>query len=127
MVGAVERRALDGDAVDGRLDDGVLLGVDGAAELVALAGGDAQLIAQTADVETVSHAARGAVVPGREDALVAHEDGADLAAQTGGAGRRLTGELEEVLVPARPPLRRPPSPDVAEGVGAPLDTSLRGD
>ena len=31
------------DAVHGRLDDGVLLGVDGAAELVTLAGGDAEL------------------------------------------------------------------------------------
>ena len=54
---AVQGRALDGDAVDGRLDDGVLLGVDGAAELVALAGRDAELLAQAADVQAVSRPA----------------------------------------------------------------------
>jgi hypothetical protein len=66
--------------VHGGLDDGVLFGVDSAAELVAFTRGHAQLFAQAAHVEAVAHAARGAVVTGGEHALVAHQHGADLAA-----------------------------------------------
>ena len=107
MHGRVERGALDRHPVDGRLDDRVLLGVDGAAQLVTLSRRDAELLAQAADVEAVRRVARGAVVAGGEDALVAHEDGPDLTAQARGARGGLARELEEVLVPGRATRRRP--------------------
>ena len=74
---------------------GVLLGVNRAAELLTFTGRDLHLVAQAAYVEGPRHAARRTVVSRRQDAAVAHQHGADLAPQTGGARRGLAGELQE--------------------------------
>ncbi len=56
QIGAEEGGPPDGDPVVGRLDDGVLLGVDAPAQFVPLAGGDVQLFPQAADLQAVGDA-----------------------------------------------------------------------
>ena len=48
---------------------------------------------------------RRSVIARRKDLLVADDDRPDVAAQAGRAGRHLTGDPHEVLVPTRPRLR----------------------
>src|SRR5665647_750995 len=62
LVCAVQLGSLNGHAVICRLNDGVLLGVKTAAELVALAGRNAKLLAQASSLGAVAEAARNAVV-----------------------------------------------------------------
>src|SRR5690606_19791398 len=81
-------------------DDRVLLGVEPAAELVALAGGHLQFLAQAPDFETVPEPARGAVVSRRQKALVLDQDGPDPAPQARGTPRDELHDIHEVLVPA---------------------------
>ncbi len=85
MVRAVEGRPLDADPVQRRLDDGVLLGVEPPAELMAFAGGDVVLLPEAADLQAVAEPRRGAVVTRGEDPPVADQGGADAAPQAGGA------------------------------------------
>ena len=70
QVGAVEGGAADADPMIGRLNDGVLLGVDPAAQLVALAGRDVELRPQTAGLGAVGHPGGRSVVAGGQDAFV---------------------------------------------------------
>lgn len=79
LVCAVESGAVYADAELGGLDDGVLLCVDGEAQLVPGAGGDAQISAHAfAFLFAAFDAGGGAVVAGGYDALVAHDDGTDV-------------------------------------------------
>src|SRR3989475_9285099 len=92
----------DAGAVLRRLRDRVDLGVDRAeAVLLGLAGRRAGRVDEAADVGAVRQAGRRAVVPGSEDVLVAHDDGADLGAIAGGALGHLPRDRHEVLLPAR--------------------------
>src|SRR5699024_5060384 len=80
LVRAVERGVLNGHAQLRRLDDGVLLGVDGVAKLVPRARGDALLFAHALAALNAGADARGrAVVAGGEYALVFDDHRADLA------------------------------------------------
>lgn len=92
LRGAVQDGTLDGHAVARRLDDGVLLGVDTAAQLMLLSGGNAELLAQAADVEAMRKPRRSSVVSAGDDALVVNQDGADGAAQAG----RTRGDLRVI-------------------------------
>ncbi len=68
-----------------RLYDGVLFGVQCAAELMPLAGRDAQTFAFTAaDFRTMAQAGRCAVIACCYDTVFADNDRADLPAKTGG-------------------------------------------
>ncbi len=69
---AVERRSLDADAVQRRLDDGVLLGMNCPAQLVVGAGGN--VLAGTAHNVAVVKACRSAVVARGKDALVLYKE-----------------------------------------------------
>ncbi len=82
LVGAVKRCPFDADAVQRRLDDGVLLGVHRPAQLVAGAGGHA--IPCAAHVVAVIQARRSAVVAGAENAFVLDKERTNLIAQAGG-------------------------------------------
>ena len=53
-MGAVNFRTLKGHAVNGGLDDDVLLGVKAPAKLVALSGRNAQLLTQAADFQAIA-------------------------------------------------------------------------
>src|SRR5512136_200591 len=100
MVRAVKRCPLDAHAVNGGLDDRVLLGVKPPAQFVALAGGHLLLLPQAAHLQAVPEPARGTVVARREEALVLHEDSPHAAPQTCGAARNEAHDVHEVLVPA---------------------------
>ncbi len=72
LVGAVEGGALNADAVQRRLDDGVLLCMHRPAQLMAGARG--HVLASAAHAVAVLQACRSAVVAGGEDALVFHKE-----------------------------------------------------
>lgn len=95
-MGAVKRRALDADAVQRRLDDGVLLGVNRPAQLVM--GAALQVLASAAHPVAVVEPGGRAVVARGEDALVLDEDCSNLISQAGGALGDYCGDLHEVLV-----------------------------
>ena len=78
-MGAVERRSVDIHAQLGRLNDGVLLRVDGVAHLVPRAGGNAELFAQAfAALHARFHARRRAVIAGGHHALILDDNRADF-------------------------------------------------
>src|SRR5699024_3786553 len=84
-------------------DDGVGLRVHAAAELVALPGGDAKLIAGTAaELRTVHAAARRAVIARGDDLVIAHDDGAVFPPHAGGAVEHRVGDVEVILLLAGP-------------------------
>lgn len=88
-------RAADALAARGG-DDGVHLGVDAAAELIALAGGDAEPFADAvAEVDAVAAAARCAVVARGNDLVVADDERPGVRAA---AGRTLQHGLRDVEV-----------------------------
>ena len=97
--GAIELRPGDAHAVHGGLDDDVLLRVQAAADLVALPGRDAHLLAQAARLQAVAHAGGRAVVTGGQDVPVLDGDGAHLAAQAGGTLTHQIGDVHEVIGP----------------------------
>ena len=97
-MGAVESRALDADAVQRRLDDGVLLGMHRPAQLVM--GAALHVLASAAYPVAVVQAGGRAVVARGEDALVLDEDCSHLISQAGGALGDYGGDLHEVLVEA---------------------------
>src|SRR5207249_12317708 len=81
---------------------GVDLGVDGTeAVLLRLAGRRARRVDEAPHVGAVRQPGGRAVVPRRQDVLVAHDHRAHLGARAGGALRHLARDGEEVLVPAR--------------------------
>ena len=83
LVRAVKRRAVDGNAKFRRLNDGVLLRVDGVAEFGARARLNAEPVAHTlAALAAGFEARRRAVVARRHDALVLHNDAADTPPRT---------------------------------------------
>ena len=97
--GAVEFRALNADAVDGGLNDDVLLGMEPAADFVALARRDAETLAQAACLQAVGHASGRAVVACGKNALVLDGNGADLASGAGGAFTDEIGDIHEIVWP----------------------------
>ena len=99
-MGAVEGGAGNGNAHDGCLDDGVLLGVQSAAVFVAFAGSEAHALACTAaEIIAVGHSWRGTVVTRSDDAVVFDKDGADVAAQAVGAFGDDVGDFHKIGVP----------------------------
>ena len=84
-------------------DDGVRLGMDAAAQLVALAGGDVQGFAGAdPQVAAVAASARRAVVAGRDDFVVAHDNGAVFPPKTGRALQNRVGDVEVIVLLAGP-------------------------
>ena len=72
--------------------------MDGAAQLIALAGGDVQRLAgAVAQIHAVLAAAGGAVVAGGDDLVVLDDDGAVAPAQTGGALQNRFGDVQIVI------------------------------
>lgn len=95
------------DEVDGRSyhvaagggDDGVGFGVDAAAELIALAGGDVQALAGAyAEVCAVAAAARRAVVAGGDNLVRADDYRPVLAPEAGGALQNGVCNIEIIIL-----------------------------
>src|SRR5205823_1980658 len=101
-VGDVDVRVANARPVLGRLRDRVDLGVDRAkAVLLGLARRRPRRVDEAARFRAMRQAGRRAVVARREDVLVADDHGADLGTAARGSLRHLTGDGEEVLMPAR--------------------------
>jgi hypothetical protein len=83
LVRAVQSRPFDGYAVQGRLDDGILLGMQAPAELVALAGGNIVGRAETANIAAVGQSTGRAIVTTGKHAFIFNNNCAHLAAHTG--------------------------------------------
>ena len=94
----VDRGAVHGGGVG--VDDGVLLGVDGDAELVVLAFRHVQTLALAeAGVDAVCFAARRTVVAGADDDVVFDDDRAVAAAQARRTAADGARDVEEVRGP----------------------------
>ena len=91
LVGDVDHAAVGADTVEGGLDNGVLLGMEGAH---AVAVDD-----QMADFVAVWQAGRRTVVAGGKDAPAADDDGADVGAIAGAARGNGECDLQKVLIP----------------------------
>src|SRR4030066_2368161 len=77
----------------GGVDDGVLFGVDAAAEFVAFPVGDAEPVAEAKAVLLAAlRLARGADAAGRDDLVVPDDDGADGPPEAGGTAGPLLGD-----------------------------------
>ena len=80
-------------------DDGVHLRVDGAAQLVPLAGGDVHgLPGAIAQVHAVFSAPGRAVIAGGDDLVVLDDDGPIAPAQAGGALQHRFGDVQIVIL-----------------------------
>ena len=97
----VNRAASDGVPVVGGLTDGVLLGVGAKALFEVRTALRRPGAPWTAACKAVLDAARSAVVAGREDVVVLHDDSANRTAQAIAALGDDFRDLHEVLVPAR--------------------------
>ncbi len=80
---AVNGAALDADAVQGCLYDGILLGMDSAADFVPFPRGYIQLVPETPQFETILAAGGSAVVSGGKDVLVFNRHRSDVVTQAG--------------------------------------------
>ena len=83
----------------GGCDNGILLGMDTAAQLIALATGNTQLLT-TADtqVTAVGTSAGRTVIAGRNDLIILNDDGADVVAQAGGTLQNGLGDIEIIIM-----------------------------
>jgi len=98
-IGAVQCRTIDVDAVPGGLDDGILLGMQTATEFMAFAGRNIKPFPQTTGVVAMADTGRHSIITGSQDVPLLDQNGADLPAQTGGAGSYQAGNVHEVLIP----------------------------
>ncbi len=83
----------------GGLDDGVLLGVQPAAELVTFAGGNLEPLPQAAGSVAVAYAGWNTIVAGGQNIAIFDQKGANLTSQAGGTGCHQTGDVHEILIP----------------------------
>ena len=99
---AVYGSAINGNAQFCRLNDGVLLGMDGIAQLRPGTRSDLELIPQALPpLAARGHTRRRTIVAGGHDALILHDDRADGSptAKTAGPIRYEPGRLHETLIP----------------------------
>jgi hypothetical protein len=101
MVCAVEDGLGDGDAMVGRLDNGVLFGMETAAQLMTFPGGNGLKFAEAADVEAVPQPGRSTVVTRGQDLFVLDEDGPHMPPEAGGPFGHEMGDVHEIFVPGR--------------------------
>jgi hypothetical protein len=84
------------------LYDGVLLSMQSAAKLMALARGYAELLSQTPSLlVAMGDALRCTVISRRHNLLVLNYNGTDLTTQTGGTLSRELSDAHEVFIPTR--------------------------
>jgi len=77
-MSAVNSASLQADAVQARLYNYILLGVDAPADFMPCPGGYAQLIPQATNLQAVLGAGRSAIVAGGQDVLVFYRHGANM-------------------------------------------------
>lgn len=95
----VERAAENRASLTGGVDDRILLRVHGIAELVTLAMRHAEVLPLAgAAVAAVLGTSRSAIVPGRYDDVVLHDDGSVVPAEAGRALRDALCDIEIVFI-----------------------------
>jgi hypothetical protein len=85
----------------GGLDNGVLLGVNAATQLMALSGSDIELLSQTPDIDAMTDATRSPIVPGTQHPFISHDNGPHGPTAAGGALGDQRGDLHKVSFPSR--------------------------
>ncbi len=83
----------------GRLNDGVLLCVQTATQLMALTRGNLQPLPQTAGLITMTDTGGRAVVAGGQDIAILHQQRPHLTAQAGGTGCHQMRDIDKILIP----------------------------
>ena len=102
MVGTIQGRPANRDAMIGRLDDGILLGMEAPAKLVALTRRNGLLLPKAADIQTVLQAGGSSVVSCGQDFFVSHQDSTHLPSKARRPFSDEMGDIHEVFVPGRP-------------------------
>ena len=102
VVGDVNCCFTDANSKNRGLDDGVLLCVHAPAKLVALAAGHVHLLADATDLGAVLDAFGRAVVAGREDSFIFHNDGTDFPPEACRTCGNQVGHFHEVFVHGGP-------------------------
>jgi hypothetical protein len=81
------------------LNNGVLFGVNPATEFMTFTPWNFHLFTKTAYFQAMGETLRSPVIARCQDALVYHDQGADLATQTGGTRRNEACDLDEISIP----------------------------
>ena len=105
LMRTVKRRAGCLDAMDSRLYNSVLFGMDGAAFLVHRSRRNILNVADATDVQAVGKPARRAVIAGRQNPVITNNDGTDLVSK---AGRTLSDSyrnLNKIFIYRKPLIR----------------------
>jgi len=97
-VGAVNGAALKADAMQGGLDDDILLGMNRPAYLLPLARGNPLLVPEATQLKAVLQAGGGTIVAGGQDMFVPDSDCPHVVPTTGGALRHHRGYLEKIVI-----------------------------
>lgn len=82
MMGAIKRAVGQSDTVKSRLNDSVLFGMNGTAQLMTFAGRDMLLFAQASQLGAMRQTGRSSVVTGGQNAFPFDDDSADMTAKT---------------------------------------------
>lgn len=98
---AVYGRAFDGDAMESCLDDRVLLGMDGTADLMPLTRRDRHLIAQAAKFQAIRCARGSPIVSGSQNTLIPDYNRPHVMTSACGALSDKERQFHEILVPVR--------------------------
>jgi hypothetical protein len=83
LVSDVKGTPPDTYSIKSSLDNGILLSMETTAELMALPGGDMQLLAQAADFAAVLQSCRSTIVSSAENSLLFDNNSPHLASQAG--------------------------------------------
>ena len=101
MVCTIKGGSPDLNAMIGGLDDGILLCMEPAAELMSFSRGDAQFLAKATDFQAMFQSRRSSIVTGRQNLFVSDEHSPYLPSQTGRALCDEMGDVHEIFFPGR--------------------------
>jgi len=100
-MGAVDGATFNADTVERGLNDAILLGMDGAANLVTGAGRNTQRVSEAAQFETVFQSGGSSIVTGGKDMLIPNGHRTDMVTEAGRALGHHQGDLEKVFIDTR--------------------------
>ena len=102
VIGAVETSPLYADTVESRLDDGVLLRMQPAAEFMTFARRNLQFLPHAPDIKTMLKPGRGPIVPGGQNSAVTDQNRSNPSPQASGTSGNEGGNVYKVIIPVWP-------------------------
>jgi len=102
MVGTVKGGPADLHSVVGGLNNGILLGVEAAAEFVSFPRRDALPFTKASHIQAVLDSRRRSIVACRQNLLIFDENSSNLSSQTGRPFGNEMGDIHEILFPGGP-------------------------